>query len=89
MLHEKWSDYTRQEIKSVKVKKCSKCPYKGHAQHFHHSSQEDAIGLLICDYISITGKRRGCRPEDCKHYKDDPAMVKAIKKKRRENVCCN
>ena len=91
MLHEKWSDYTKAEVKKIFTNKCMHCPYVGAL----HRSANGAVDEYYCNYIGITEKRRGVRPEDCEHYKDqDVPKVRVdgmgvrtlrVKKGRKEN----
>lgn len=60
MLHENWKDYTKEEINEIVNTKCKYCKYK--------CGSLQAITNIFCDYLSITGKRRETRPEDCQHY---------------------
>lgn len=72
LLHERWKEYTVKEIEKIKNKHCRKCPYSGTVGSKNTDNN-------ICDYLLVTGKRRGCRPEVCEHYKDD---VKRIERKQ-------
>lgn len=74
MLHRKWITYTEDEIREIKQTKCVKCPYAS-VREGRDASKVANWNSLTCDYILITHKRRGVRPEDCEHYKD-----KGIKK---------
>ena len=64
-LHEKWADYTEKEIYKTIKEKCLHCPYSS-----TEKQSEDFISNCTCSYILITGKMRGCRPEDCMHHLD-------------------
>lgn len=43
-----------------------KCSVVGKTCHY---SSIMASGNVVCDYIGMTGKRRGCDPEQCCKYK--------------------
>lgn len=83
-LHESWIEYSTKEINDIKKKHCSKCKYSKRfgAHNTGTTNSEDLIknpngramiapGQLYCDYLMTAGHSRGCRPEDCKHYKED------------------
>ena len=58
-----WREVTEEEIRRVTLRKCAKCRYHGgHATTTGTSN-------VTCDYILLTGHRRGVRPEDCQYYK--------------------
>ena len=40
-------------------RKCRSCKYHGYLSASH---------LIYCDYLSITGHKRGCLPEDCTKF---------------------
>lgn len=67
ILHEKWHEYTEAEIKNIVETHCKECPYLG---HLNTAYGEKINPYSCCDYLYVTGKRRGCRPEVCTHYKD-------------------
>ena len=58
MLHERWNDYTEDEIRKIYNEKCKNCKYK-------------SFLFGICNYLGITGKRRETRPEDCMHHLEE------------------
>lgn len=74
-LHEKWSQYTRKEIDTIKKNVCIKhdCPYLGRLGGGYLSTKEKSqnfISSRYCNYADATGQLRGCFPEDCKYWKD-------------------
>lgn len=66
MRHEKWEDYTEEEINSTKQKKCKNCKYATLGSR----QKADSVLWYTCDYYITTGYRRIIRPEDCQHHKD-------------------
>ena len=62
--HKAWREYNKKEIQKIIDTKCSKCPYAGTV------GASSGTPKIICDYLSITKKMRGCYPEDCTHYLD-------------------
>ena len=62
MLHKHWNDYTEDEIRKFDNEKCKNCKYKS----FLVGNE-----VLFCNYLSITGKRRETRPEDCMHHLEE------------------
>ena len=52
-----WRDMTTKEINAIKTKDCSKCIYFANEQNIHSSH---------CNYLGEKGKRRPCRPGECK-----------------------
>lgn len=55
--HDRFGEYTEDEINEVKKEICikHKCPY---------------LKDFSCAYVLLTGKCRNCMPVDCTHYKD-------------------
>ena len=47
---------TEEDVQKIKRERCKRCQYKRGG---------------TCDYFLITGKRRGCRPDQCTHYLDE------------------
>lgn len=68
--HERWKDYKLGEIIFVKRKLCSSCIYHKKVTGFTGGATS------YCDYLSMEGHRRGCRPEMCDKY------IKIEKKKK-------
>lgn len=56
-----WYYMTQEDVNKIRRERCRKCQYS-------HSG--------TCDYMLITGHRRGCRPDKCTHYLD-PVKVEA------------
>lgn len=56
-LHERWKDYTDEEIAIIHELYCNKCKYRG-----------TFAKRRSCDYMVITGERNSCRPEVCTHF---------------------
>lgn len=71
-LHKHWSEYTRDEIYKTVNEKCRNYPYAS-GQAMSNDRQR-----VLCNYMEITGTRRGCRPEDCSHNLDT-----GVKKRRK------
>ena len=71
-LHERWSEYTKDEINEIKKNVCTKhkCPYLGRISTFSMNKQ---YSNMCCNYIEFAGHSRGCFPEDCTHYEDKNA----------------
>ena len=71
-LHEKWSEYTRDEINEIKRDVCAKhnCPYLGRISTLAMNKQ---FSNMCCNYIELAGHSRGCFPEDCTCYEDKNA----------------
>lgn len=63
----KWKDVTEKEIKHIRVKDCSYCK-----NSIKISSLESG-----CDYLARHGKRRPCKPGECR-------MAGAFAPKRRK-----
>ena len=57
-----WREYTEKEVDEHKRKVCSRCVYFSTKLV---GSDKTAIRSRSCDYIFITGKRRGCSPMEC------------------------
>lgn len=77
-LHERWYEYTNNEIIKIKKEKCSKCRYSkrfgalsnGKDTEEQRGNKANMPGNLYCDYLMMTGHKRGVRPENCDHYKE-------------------
>lgn len=63
MLHKNWCDYTEKELDRIKETECVNCKY------FKNSYNKNGLGY--CDYLNIAGERRGVRPENCNHHKEE------------------
>ena len=72
MTAKSWSNMTTKEINAIKIKDCSKCIYFTNGQNPHSS---------YCNYLGEKGKRRPCRPGECR----EKGVFKA-KAKRRKKV---
>lgn len=57
-----WAEMTDKEVYKHKLKQCIKCKY------FSHQYGKKSVVAVPCDYLLITGKRRGCSPLDCVTY---------------------
>lgn len=80
-LHERWRDYTEEEINDIKRNVCiaHECPYFSALFDGQGTSKEDIArtpGGRYCDYICLTGKPRGCMPDQCTKWKDRDRVVK-------------
>lgn len=83
-IHERFMDYKKEEIDRIKQEVCvkHKCPYLGRLFMCNAYNKKDAsMANKTCNYILYTGNRRGCMPDDCKHYLDDVSQVKMLRKK--------
>lgn len=82
-LHDEWREYSTKEINDIKKRHCAKCKYAKRfgAHNAGQTSSEDLIenpngramiapGQLFCDYLMMVGHKRGCRPEECNHFKE-------------------
>lgn len=81
-----WSDYTAEEINKIKEERCVNCPYVGHMDFNYQTGKG-----LSCDFLGITHHVRGCLPDQCEHYKDDPEEVKKMisdNKRKRHVLAC-
>lgn len=72
--HKNWKDYTAKDIRKIVEEKCQKCPYACKA-----FAKSEGLSAVTCDYIGVTGHNRGCFPDECEHYLDDPKQVKEIR----------
>lgn len=61
-----WSELTSADITKIKILQCKNCIYASRSGY--NPSDPDSAGSLLCDYIGITGHRRGCRPDACDKY---------------------
>lgn len=57
-----WAEMTDQEINKHKRQQCSKC------QYLSRKNGKTYLVATPCDYLLITGHRRGCSPLDCVTY---------------------
>lgn len=82
-LHERFSEYTSEEIDNIKRDVClkHKCPY---LTRFHGTPPKKVLQgqvyNIVCNYILITGHSRDCTPDVCKHWRD-----KNVKKQQNLN----
>ena len=60
-----WRDLTAREINAIKREKCLHCIY---ANRYGYSRDTENISMVTCDYISIVGHSRGCRPDACDKF---------------------
>lgn len=58
-----WSKITEAEIRKIKRQDCSNC---GYSAIIFNTSKINGSKILTCMYICHTGKRRPCRPGECK-----------------------
>lgn len=84
MKHERWYEYTTREINKTKKDKCINCKYskrvgtsgsgtgngRGAEMAIRNSGAKVNIGNIFCDYLSMTGHKRGCKPEDCPYFEE-------------------
>lgn len=62
-----WSKMSEEEIEQIKLEKCRYCKYRGVLG-----------GNICCDYILITKKKRGCRPDECDKYLEGKRRKKIV-----------
>lgn len=75
-LHEHWREYSEKEIYDIQKQNCirNNCQYlKPIGPEIKEDDEKSK--RLYCDYLCMTGKLRGCLPEECRHWKD-PAVPK-------------
>lgn len=60
-----WGRLTLGEINNIKRKYCVNCGYAG---RYGVADSDKNISQMTCDYILITGHRRGCRPDACDKF---------------------
>lgn len=84
MLHEFWREYSVREINNTKKRKCINCPYSkrfgSSGNEYKDMGKVEMgvnkrgtkvnIGNIYCDYFTMNGRKRGCRPENCEFYKE-------------------
>lgn len=76
-----WREYSVKQINKVKKEKCINCKYSkrvgtsgsgGNGKEADMGRRKSGakvnIGNIYCDYLSMTGTVRGCRPEICDKY---------------------
>lgn len=68
-LHEKWKDYTAEEIVNIQKEQCHDCKY--FKQWIHTKGY---VNSGYCDYISCTGESRKCSPDGCTKKVIGPPM---------------
>lgn len=57
-----WREYTEAEIHKNKLKYCAKC-------RFHIGGcAATKFAETMCNYLGITGHKRGCSPINCKKF---------------------
>lgn len=80
-----WRKYTVNEIVDIKRERCLNCPYvkkfgsSGAAENDMYNpimaknKAGESVNLknLYCNYLSMAKHRRGCKPDECEHYKDE------------------
>ena len=74
-LHERFNEYTEEEILKIKKKNCIKhaCPYFGAVIGLSKKNKANPNCLYnkSCNYILLAGHTRGCMPDECTHWKDE------------------
>jgi hypothetical protein len=55
----KWTEMTQADIDRIKREQCITCEYLS-------KRKSEGIVASTCDYLLITGSRRGCSPLECK-----------------------
>ena len=69
-----WREMAEEEINAIKKEKCRKCKYAN-----KYCTTKDCLSKLTCDYIGKTGRRRGCRPDECDKFEP-------VEKKRKKRA---
>ena len=84
-LHNNFRDYTKEEVDRIKKEVCfaHKCPYISKLPTTYRNGIKQSSLTSTCDYFLVTGKRRGCMPDLCKHYEDkiDKKEIAATRKR--------
>ncbi|MCI6044268.1 hypothetical protein MR857_13295 [bacterium] len=62
-----WKLMTAADILKIKREKCQYCLYAT-----RYGTDDRNLSVMTCDYIGITGHRRGCRPDRCDKFQEDP-----------------
>ena len=84
VLHERWYEYANKELNTIKEEKCNHCLYskkfgnsmvgggnfKGTIMVKRDTGGTVNVANIFCDYLSMTGEKRGCRPEVCDKFKE-------------------
>lgn len=72
-LHERFSEYTKEEIMRITKNVCMKnnCPYLGRLITCNaYNGKDTSSANKTCNYMLYTGKMRECMPDECTHYTD-------------------
>lgn len=78
ILHEKWNDYTADEINLIKYEQCVGCKYCSGLSE----KCKAYVSNLTCNYLVLTGKRRVTRPEICDKKVELSEEIVAFRKSR-------
>lgn len=62
-----WREVSETEIDRIRRSKCIHCK---HSSGLDAETKSRWLRKTTCDYILITKKRRGVRPELCEHWKE-------------------
>lgn len=62
-----WKLMTAADILKIKREKFQYCLYAT-----RYGTDDRNLSVMTCDYIGITGHRRGCRPDRCDKFQEDP-----------------
>ena len=62
-----WKLMTAADILKIKREKCQYWLYAT-----RYGTDDRNLSGMTCDYIGITGHRRGCRPDRCDKFQEDP-----------------
>lgn len=57
-------------VKTTENKKTVKCTVAVMKKCKYGKAIASSIGYHYCDYLGMTGERRGCKPECCDKYDD-------------------
>lgn len=82
ILHERWMEYTEEEVNAIKRDHCLKhrCPYMlrlGLSEGSDRTARDILPSNKYCDYLELTHSMRETRPELCDHWKDKVQVVRA------------
>lgn len=62
-----WSEMTEEQIDRIRRKRCVKCKYSAGE---NERTKKRWLRKTTCDYILLTGKRRGVRPDECEYWRE-------------------
>ena len=66
-MNKPWKQMTAADILKIKREKCQYCLYAT-----RYGTDDRNLSAMTCDYIGIVGHRRGCRPDRCDKFQENP-----------------